>query len=394
MAYDVEPDALKEKGMRVLSPDDGLKPEDDAFEMAYDGLKPVDDAFEMAYDGLKPADDAFEMAYDGLKPADDAFETAYDGLKPQQYDDHSTPHPSELKALLIHSAPALEIHSAPHPIELKALLIHSAPALEIHSAPHPIELKALLIHSAPALEIHSAPHPIELKALLIHSAPALEIHSAPHPIELKALLIHSAPYPSELKAKLSDDAEINKVRNKKCNGNVERASFWRCRALLDECTGKPPVPVTNEAVNEVRTALMREWNVMQWLANPYLNAVRTEDTIQNCRWGETTGYGRSPRVIRRRLTDWRGPFGPPQSTACGARQTSSSALRLAPLLAPSSHAPFCEVRKLQMYSSLLPKPQIASGEVEKRRANVGNLLHAHRTVEDELKNLERRNRWD
>ncbi|KAL3106054.1 hypothetical protein niasHT_029687 [Heterodera trifolii] len=42
------------------------------------------------------------------------------------------------------------------------------------------------------------------------------------------------------------------------------------------------------------------------------------------KWSETTGYGRSPRVIRRRLTDWRGPFGPPQSTACGARQTSSS----------------------------------------------------------------------
>ncbi|KAL3117813.1 hypothetical protein niasHT_009859 [Heterodera trifolii] len=62
------------------------------------------------------------------------------------------------------------------------------------------------------------------------------------------------------------------------------------------------------------------------------------------RWGETTGYGSSPRVIRRRLTDWRGPFGPPQSTACGARQTASSALRLAPLLAPSSHAPFCEIQ--------------------------------------------------
>ncbi|KAL3112540.1 hypothetical protein niasHT_018746 [Heterodera trifolii] len=41
-------------------------------------------------------------------------------------------------------------------------------------------------------------------------------------------------------------------------------------------------------------------------------------TTAASRWGETTGYGRSPRVIRRRLIDWRGPFGPPQSTACGA----------------------------------------------------------------------------
>lgn len=36
----------------------------------------------------------------------------------------------------------------------------------------------------------------------------------------------------------------------------------------------------------------------------------------------------------------------------------------------------------------------ADGTLEKRQANVGNLLHSHRTVEDSLKDLIRRNRWD
>uniref|UniRef100_A0A183BRY5 GLOBIN domain-containing protein n=1 Tax=Globodera pallida TaxID=36090 RepID=A0A183BRY5_GLOPA len=38
-------------------------------------------------------------------------------------------------------------------------------------------------------------------------------------------------------------------------------------------TGRAPQVVTDDDVNEVRGALMREWNVMQWLANPYLNAL-------------------------------------------------------------------------------------------------------------------------
>lgn len=36
----------------------------------------------------------------------------------------------------------------------------------------------------------------------------------------------------------------------------------------------------------------------------------------------------------------------------------------------------------------------ADGTLEKAQANVGNLLHNHRTVEDSLKELIRRNRWD
>lgn len=34
------------------------------------------------------------------------------------------------------------------------------------------------------------------------------------------------------------------------------------------------------------------------------------------------------------------------------------------------------------------------GRLENRRANVGNLLHNHRTVEESLKDLIRRDRWD
>ncbi|KAL3117747.1 hypothetical protein niasHT_000923 [Heterodera trifolii] len=111
-------------------------------------------------------------------------------------------------------------------------------------------------------------------------------------------------------------------------------------------TGKPPVPVTNEAVNEVRTALMREWNVMQWLANPYLNAEKEAPYLE--RYGNIND-------------EW------------------------------TQRAVEAKHRKMPSKPKIR---QIASGEVEKRRANVGNLLHAHRTVEDELKNLERRNRWD
>lgn len=42
-----------------------------------------------------------------------------------------------------------------------------------------------------------------------------------------------------------------------------------------------------------------------------------------------------------------------------------------------------------------PKDRIvATGEINKRWANVGNLLHSHRTVEDHLQELIRRKRWD
>lgn len=36
---------------------------------------------------------------------------------------------------------------------------------------------------------------------------------------------------------------------------------------------KPPDAVTDEAVQELRETLQREYNVMRWLANPYLSDV-------------------------------------------------------------------------------------------------------------------------
>ncbi|KAL3117748.1 hypothetical protein niasHT_000924 [Heterodera trifolii] len=118
-----------------------------------------------------------------------------------------------------------------------------------------------------------------------------------------------------------------------CSKNCH-ASSYTCRSMAEN------------AVNEVRTALMREWNVMQWLANPYLNAEKEAPYLER--------YGNINDEWTQRTVE-------------------------------AKHRKMPNKPKIR---------QIASGEVEKRRANVGNLLHAHRTVEDELKNLERRNRWD
>lgn len=41
-----------------------------------------------------------------------------------------------------------------------------------------------------------------------------------------------------------------------------------------------------------------------------------------------------------------------------------------------------------------PKQYTIDGRLEIRRANVGNLLHSHRSVEDSLKEVMRRERWD
>lgn len=41
-----------------------------------------------------------------------------------------------------------------------------------------------------------------------------------------------------------------------------------------------------------------------------------------------------------------------------------------------------------------PKNYTIDGRLEKRCANVGNLLHNHRRIEDTLKEVIRRERWD
>uniref|UniRef100_A0A914GVJ6 Uncharacterized protein n=1 Tax=Globodera rostochiensis TaxID=31243 RepID=A0A914GVJ6_GLORO len=111
-------------------------------------------------------------------------------------------------------------------------------------------------------------------------------------------------------------------------------------------TGRPPRVVTDDDVSEVRGALMREWNVMQWLANPYLNAEKEAPFL--ARHGDV-------------VDEWE-------------RHTVEAKQRKMP-------------SKPKIYNKV-------TGELEKRRGNVGNLLHAHRTVEGDMKALLRRNRWD
>lgn len=57
-----------------------------------------------------------------------------------------------------------------------------------------------------------------------------------------------------------------------------------------------------------------------------------------------------------------------------------------------------EKELLEMEQRRMPgKPKkriVGSGKVLKARANVGNLLHEHRTIESSLKELIVRQRWD
>ena len=91
---------------------------------------------------------------------------------------------------------------------------------------------------------------------------------------------------------------------------------------------------------------MREWNVMQWLANPYLNAERERPYIEQ--YGDVVDQWKQSQI---------------------------------------------EAKQRKMPN----KPKIFKvydGNLEKRRANVGNMLHSHRTVEEQMKDLIRLTRWD
>jgi hypothetical protein len=84
---------------------------------------------------------------------------------------------------------------------------------------------------------------------------------------------------------------------------------------------------------------------MQWLANPYLNAEKEAPYLER--------YG---NIVEQRTQE------------------------------------LIEEKQRKMPSK--PKYLKVNGEVEKRRANVGNMLHSHRTVETQMKELIRRTRWD
>ena len=109
--------------------------------------------------------------------------------------------------------------------------------------------------------------------------------------------------------------------------------------------GKQQHPLSQNAIEAARARLYREWNVMQWLANPYLNAEQEAAYLE--RYGDVLEQNRREVV---------------------------------------------EAHQRKMPNK--PKVTKVNGEVDKKRANVGNMLHSHRTVEDQMKELIRRSRWD
>ena len=84
---------------------------------------------------------------------------------------------------------------------------------------------------------------------------------------------------------------------------------------------------------------------MQWLANPYLNADREQPYLE--RHGDVVDQSTQQEI---------------------------------------------EAKQRKMPSK--PKLFKATGQLEKKRANVGNMLHSHRTVESQMQRLIRRSRWD
>uniref|UniRef100_F1LEL8 Uncharacterized protein n=1 Tax=Ascaris suum TaxID=6253 RepID=F1LEL8_ASCSU len=112
-----------------------------------------------------------------------------------------------------------------------------------------------------------------------------------------------------------------------------------------KATGRPDYPISGNRIIQLRERFAREWEVMKCLATPFLSKEQEAPYI--------------------RL------HGSP------AQQREADELRLQQAAMPGGP------KKIKMHKSG-KQPQ----------ANVGNLLHAHRTVEDSLHELIRRQRWD
>lgn len=112
-----------------------------------------------------------------------------------------------------------------------------------------------------------------------------------------------------------------------------------------KATGRPDYPVTPYRVALLRERFEREYSVMRYLSTPYL----TNDKEQPY-WDK---YG-SPEELRL------------------AKQK--------------------EIEQATMPGK--PKRISEFKKADKKVANLGNMLHYNRTVEDSLKDLIRRNRWD
>ncbi|VDK87077.1 unnamed protein product [Litomosoides sigmodontis] len=110
--------------------------------------------------------------------------------------------------------------------------------------------------------------------------------------------------------------------------------------------GLPDYPISSNAIRQLQDKLKLEYEVMKCLATPYLNKEMEYEYVKK--------YGTS------------------------AEQRAKELL---------------ETKQRRMPGE--PKKRIVgSGKVLKARANVGNLLHEHRTIENTLKELIIRQRWD
>ncbi|VDM22202.1 unnamed protein product [Wuchereria bancrofti] len=110
--------------------------------------------------------------------------------------------------------------------------------------------------------------------------------------------------------------------------------------------GRPDYPISGNAIRQLQDKMKIEYEVMKCLATPYLNKEMEHEYIKK--------YG-----------------------TCAEQREKE----------------FLEMEQRRMPGK--PKKRIVgSGEVLKAKANIGNLLHEHRTIESSLKELIVRQRWD
>uniref|UniRef100_A0AC35TYU5 Uncharacterized protein n=1 Tax=Rhabditophanes sp. KR3021 TaxID=114890 RepID=A0AC35TYU5_9BILA len=112
-----------------------------------------------------------------------------------------------------------------------------------------------------------------------------------------------------------------------------------------KATGRPDVPVSANKVRVLRERLDREYNVMRHLATPFLGKEQ-----EQAYWDK---HG-TPQLMRTKEEEKK-----EQATMPG------------------------KVKRISEFKG-----------ADKKVANIGNMLHFDRTVEDSLKDLIRRNRWD
>uniref|UniRef100_A0A7E4ZWM1 Uncharacterized protein n=1 Tax=Panagrellus redivivus TaxID=6233 RepID=A0A7E4ZWM1_PANRE len=111
-----------------------------------------------------------------------------------------------------------------------------------------------------------------------------------------------------------------------------------------KATGRPHRPIHRGSVELLRSNLAREYNVMRHLANPYLNEEAEAPYVQQ--------FGNVKEVVEKEI----------------------------------------ELKKQTRMPGDVK--QVTNNTVPKLYGNYGNLLHKHRTVEDSLFQLVRRERWD